>query len=345
VLVVGLESSCDETAAALLEVHPDGKTKLLAEGVSSQISLHAQYGGVVPELASREHLRNFPLVLDKVLQDAGVGLEAISHVGVTSGPGLKGCLLIGVGFARGFAMARGLPLLGINHIEGHLLAAKLEHPELEFPFLALVVSGGHTELIEVRSLGNYHVLARTIDDAAGEAFDKSAHLLGLPYPGGPELARLAEGADEKLRDELFKALPKVMREAEGFSFSGLKTAIALLVKREANNLAGNPLYRAALASAIQDSILEALLHKVKLAIKATQLKQFVVTGGVAANRELRKRVQSIKGVKAFFPSPEHCVDNAAMIAYVAGLRFAAGQQPSYSPEIKSRWPVEACGTP
>lgn len=308
---------------------------LVGEISSSQSDVHRLYGGVVPELASREHLRNLPVLFQSLLRTSQVKEEDIDVIAVTRGPGLKGCLLMGVGFAKGFAFARGIPLVGVNHIEGHVLVPMLDNPDLEFPYLALVVSGGHTEIVEVRGVSDYQVKARTIDDAAGEAFDKSANLLGFEYPGGPELATLADTVNSSRY-----RLPKVMREAEGFSFSGLKTAISLLIQANTDALDDSEL-RAELAFAIQDSIVDALLFKLKKAAKESGVKRIVVTGGVSANKRLRTLVKEEFGENAFFPNWTHCMDNAAMVGFAAALRFEHLQQvDTLDFGVKSRWPIE-----
>jgi N6-L-threonylcarbamoyladenine synthase len=333
--VLGIETTCDETAAALLEFADDGKARVVSEEISSQSEVHEQYGGVVPELASREHLTNLPLVLESVMRRASLELSDCSCIGVTQGPGLKGCVLMGFGFARALALATGVPIVGVNHIEGHVFAPCLDNPELETPFLSMVVSGGHTEIHEVHAIGDYRLVARTMDDAAGEAFDKSANLLGFNYPGGPKLAALADTSS----DMGFK-LPKVMRESEGFSFSGLKTAISLLISRNKIELEKDPELKGGIAWAIQNAIVDTLCHKLQEAVRRTGIRRVSVTGGVSANRCLRARVQALPGVKAFFPLPAHSVDNAAMIAYVAGLRFQNGERMDMRSEVYSRWPLE-----
>jgi len=332
--LLAIETSCDETAVALLQMNGESVPKFLAEEISSQVELHESYGGVVPELAAREHLRNLPLLIDKVLENTGIQLPQVNAIGVTRGPGLKGCLLIGLGIAKGISVAQKIPLLGINHIEGHMLVPLAENDDLEFPFLALVVSGGHTEILEIHGLGNYKLVARTIDDAAGEAFDKSANLLGFPYPGG---AKLAAEADKHGSTEY--SLPRVMRESEGFSFSGLKTAISLLIQTERDRLQDSAVI-GSLAYAIQESIVDALCFKLGDAVSRTGISKVVVTGGVSANRFLRAKVEEMKGVRAYFPRPEHCTDNAAMIGYVACLRYQRGERSSLETDVLSRWPVE-----
>lgn len=332
--VLGIESSCDETAAAVIEFDRGG-WRILADEISSQSAIHEEYGGVVPELAARAHLTNLPLVVDKVLRDSAVRISQLAAIGATRGPGLKGCLLMGLGFAKGAALACSASLVGVNHIEAHIHAAQLDNPALCYPYLALVVSGGHTEIVQVLGLGSYKIAARTGDDAAGEAFDKSANLLGFPYPGGAALAALADNC----RTSPYK-LPRVMREAEGFSFSGLKTAIALLIRREREKIEREPETRAALAGAIQEAIVDALCFKLEQAVKQTGICTIAVTGGVAANQCLRRRVAGIRGCRIYFPQLKHCMDNGAMVAFVAGLRTMAGQRDSLDLPALARWPVE-----
>lgn len=334
-ITLGIETSCDETAFALLRYNGSKQQPdILAELVSSQIALHQEYGGVVPELAAREHLRNLPLLHEQIFSEAGITLEEVDCISVTSGPGLKGCLLMGMHFAQALARAAEKPLVCVNHIEGHIWAGALKKEELRTPFLALVVSGGHTEIVHVHNFGTYEVLAKTIDDAAGEAFDKSANLLGFPYPGGAELSALAD----TVKESPF-TLPKVMREAEGFSFSGLKTAIALLVKKNLNELSKER-KKAELAYAIQDSIVDSLVFKLKKALSLNACKQVVLCGGVAANSALRKSLTDIEGLELIVPEPKHCMDNAAMIAYVGGRRYAEQGQVTNNPQARPRWSIE-----
>ncbi|MBN8548765.1 MAG: tRNA (adenosine(37)-N6)-threonylcarbamoyltransferase complex transferase subunit TsaD [Deltaproteobacteria bacterium] len=337
-LVLAIESSCDETAVALLDSASGQAVRLIDEVISSQTNIHELYGGVVPELAAREHLHNLPLLVDGIMQKTRVSWSDIGLLAVTRGPGLKGCLLIGMDFAKGISVGTGIPLLGVNHIEGHVLAPMLDNPELHFPYLALIVSGGHTEIVAVRDVGSYSIVARTIDDAAGEAFDKSANLLGLAYPGGAKLAALADSATAAIPKEF--ELPKVMREAEGFSFSGLKTAIALLIKKKGAHIAQDPQAQALLAKSIQSSIVETLIHKLKLAISQTGLRNVALSGGVSANRALRAAAAAIPGVRVYTPSALHCMDNAAMIGYVGLKRFERGERNTLDISALSRWPVE-----
>lgn len=337
-LTLAIETSCDETAVALLQSSPGSVSQILQEEISSQTEIHECYGGVVPELASREHLKNVPVLVNKLLTEQGVALANIDLIAVTRGPGLKGCLLIGLDFAKGLAVAAAKPLLGVNHIEGHLLVPMLDNPSLQFPYLALIVSGGHTEIIEVKGVGRYSLITRTIDDAAGEAFDKSANLLGLAYPGGAKLAALADSVGEPVPSELH--LPKVMREAEGFSFSGLKTAIALKVKRLQGRFDAEPQLRGLLAKSIQERIVETLVHKVEQAIRQTGIRNVAVSGGVSANRALRAALAAMPHCTVHAPSMLHCMDNAAMIAYTGQLRFELGEQDALDITAISRWPVE-----
>ncbi|MCB0317210.1 MAG: tRNA (adenosine(37)-N6)-threonylcarbamoyltransferase complex transferase subunit TsaD [Bdellovibrionales bacterium] len=340
-LVLGIETSCDETAIAIIKLENDGKIQIIAEEVSSQIDLHKAYGGVVPELASREHLKNLPLLYSKILTDSKLELREIDGIAVTRGPGLKGCLLMGYSFAKGLSISADKPFIGVNHIEGHILAPLLDNPDLKFPFLSLVVSGGHTEILEVNQIGDYKLIARTIDDAAGEAFDKSAHLLGFEYPGGPKLAELADSfLNYKQSTKYNFVLPKVMREAEGFSFSGLKTAISQLINKHKNEIDLNPMLKAELAYTIQHSIVDSLVFKLKNALQNSKIKTISITGGVSANKYLRAEASKL-GVNCYFPNMNHCIDNAAMIALVGAYRLSAKQADLYTNGVISRWPVES----
>jgi len=330
--ILGIETSCDETGVAILDVGLDGAAAVLGEVLSSQIDLHRKYGGVVPELASREHMRNLPLLCEEVFQSTGLSLADIEGVGVTCGPGLKGCLLIGVTFAQGLVAGRGIPLFPVNHIEGHILSGELHTEGLKPPYVALVVSGGHTEIVLVEGLGRYQILCRTRDDAAGEAFDKSANLLGLNYPGGAALAALAERGS---KNSLF-SLPRVAREMDDFSFSGLKTAVSLLIQRNQEAIVNDPQVAADVAWAIQNSIVDALVVKTSKEVSRRGLP-LVVCGGVSANRELKRRLQETCR-EVYVPPLAHCVDNGVMIAYVAGRYLAHGVTPP-AIDIYSRWPV------
>lgn len=331
--ILGIESSCDETGLALIEFTERGEAVVLGEVLASQVSLHERYGGVVPELASREHMRNLPFLCEELFAKTGLSLDHIDGIGVTCGPGLKGCLLVGVTFAQGLSIAKDIPLFPVNHVEGHILSGELHDPTFRPPYLALVVSGGHTEVVLVEDLGVYTCLCRTIDDAAGEAFDKSANLLNLGYPGGAKLAALGDNAGPNTR---FK-LPRVAREMAGFSFSGLKTAVSLLVKKNSAEISGDSTAMGELCWTIQDAIVDSLVHKTVREVEARKLP-LVVCGGVSANQELRRRLTA-KCQKVVFPPLHHCVDNGAMIGYVAGRYIKSGVAAPRL-DIWSRWPVE-----
>ena len=326
--VLGIESSCDETGVAVY----DGERGLLAHRVYSQIKLHAEYGGVVPELASRDHIRKTTPMIRDVLAAAGTSPEEIDGVAYTAGPGLIGALLVGAAIGRSLAWAWGVPAVPVHHMEGHLLAPMLEAERPAFPFIALLVSGGHTMLVRVEGVGRYEVLGESLDDAAGEAFDKTAKLLGLPYPGGPELARLAETGDPTR----FR-FPRPMTDRPGldFSFSGLKT-FAL------NTLHEHPQAKADIARAFEDAVVDTLAIKCRRALRETGVKGLVVAGGVGANRRLRERLREIaadeKGA-VFYPRPEFCTDNGAMIAFAGYLRLAGGQTDEPVLRARPRWPI------
>ena len=328
--VLGLETSCDETAVAVY----DGTAGLLAHEVYSQVDLHAAYGGVVPELASRDHLRKLLPLLGKVLE-AGGGAGALGGVAYTSGPGLVGALLVGAAVARSLAWAWRLPCLGVHHMEGHLLAPLLEPDPPAFPFVALLVSGGHTLLARVEGVGRYEILGQSLDDAAGEAFDKTAKLLGLGYPGGPQLAALAERG----RPDVFR-FPRPLTERPGldFSFSGLKTAVVVALRdRDLDDQA-----RADAAQAFEEAVVETLVIKCRRALAATDARTLVVAGGVGANRRLRARMLAMgerDGVRVVYPRVEFCTDNAAMIALLGHLRLAAGQRDDLAIRARARWPM------
>lgn len=340
--ILGFESSCDETGVALIEVPASGAPRLLAQALHSQISMHQAYGGVVPELASRDHIRRVLPLSREVLAQAGCTLAEIDLIAYTQGPGLAGALLVGAGVAVSLAAALGKPSLPIHHLEGHLLSPFLSADPPEFPFVALLVSGGHTQLMRVDEVGSYEILGETIDDAAGEAFDKSAKLLGLPYPGGPHLARLAEQGDAAAFE-----LPRPLLHSgkPDFSFAGLKTAVLTQVKRLGE--APNERQRADLAAATQQAIVEVLVKKSLLALKQTGLKRLVVAGGVGANRHLREQLNAAcgkRGVRVHYPELSLCTDNGAMIAMAAALRVQRGlAQPSRSAsfEVRPRWELGA----
>lgn len=344
--VLGFESSCDETGVALVEVPAPGQggvPRLLAQALHSQIAMHQAYGGVVPELASRDHIRRVLPLTREVLQAASLSLDEVDLIAYTQGPGLAGALLVGAGVAVSLAAALGKPTLGIHHLEGHLLSPFLSADAPEFPFVALLVSGGHTQLMRVDEVGQYEILGETIDDAAGEAFDKSAKLLGLPYPGGPHLSRLAEQGDAAAFE-----LPRPLLHSgkPDFSFAGLKTAVLTQVKKLGE--APSEQQRADLAAATQAAIVEVLVKKSLLALKTTGLKRLVVAGGVGANRHLREQLNAAcakRGVRVHYPELSLCTDNGAMIAMAAALRVQRGlaqaQPPGGGFSVRPRWPLGA----
>jgi N6-L-threonylcarbamoyladenine synthase len=335
--VLGIETSCDETAVAVY----DGTRGLLAHSLYSQVALHSEYGGVVPELASRDHVRKLLPMVQTVLTQAGCQRTDIDAFAYTAGPGLVGALLVGAAVARSLAFACDRPALGVHHLEGHLLAPMLEERTPEFPFLALLVSGGHTLLAEVRALGDYRIIGSSMDDAAGEAFDKTAKFLGLDYPGGPALAQLAERG----RAGHFR-LPRPMLDRPGldFSFSGLKTAVVVAARdRQLDEQA-----RADLAYEFQEAVVETLAGKCERALQQTGYATLIVAGGVGANRRLRERLSILGqrlGVQVLYPRPEFCTDNAAMIAYAGYRRLAAGEHDDLKIRASARWPLDALRPP
>jgi N6-L-threonylcarbamoyladenine synthase len=337
VRVLALESSCDETAVAVY----GGGEGLLGNLVYTQTDLHEIWGGVVPELASRDHVRRLAPMVSRVLAEAGLGARDIGGVAYTAGPGLIGALLVGAGVATSLAYAWGVPVVGIHHLEGHLLAPRLEAEPAEFPYLALLVSGGHTMLVDVLGVGRYRVLGESLDDAAGEAFDKTAKLLGLPYPGGARLAALAaEG-----RPGVFR-FPRPMLDRPGydFSFSGLKTAALLALRGHE----ADPVARADLARAFEEAIVDTLAEKTRRALRATGRRTLVVAGGVGANLRLRARLATIaaaEGARAAYPRAGFCTDNAAMIAYAGHARLAAGERGGLGATARARWPLEELDAP
>jgi N6-L-threonylcarbamoyladenine synthase len=329
-ITLGIESSCDETGIALYQM---GRG-LLAHALHTQIAMHSEYGGVVPELASRDHVQRVIPLVRQVMQQADVSLGQLDAIAYTQGPGLGGALLVGASVANSLAYALDIPTIGIHHLEGHLLSPLLSDPAPEFPFVALLVSGGHTQLMRVDGVGRYELLGETVDDAAGEAFDKSAKLLGLGYPGGPALAKLADAG----RTGIYK-LPRPMLHSGNldFSFSGLKTAVLTLVRQ--SDL--NEQTRADIACATQEAIIDVLAHKARAALAQTGLTQLVVAGGVGANRLLRERLTrdiEKRGGRVFYPDLEFCTDNGAMIAFAGALRLAERQgSKDYRFNVKPRW--------
>lgn len=332
-IVLGIETSCDETGVALY----DSDAGLLSHALHSQIDLHKVYGGVVPELASRDHVRKIIPLIKEVLSDAGLKKTALNGIAYTAGPGLIGALLVGASVGRSMAWACGVPAVAVHHMEGHLLAPMLEEKVPSFPFVALLVSGGHTMLFEVKGVGQYQLLGDTLDDAAGEAFDKTAKLLGLAYPGGPEISRLAQqGNPGRFR------FPRPMTNRPGldFSFSGLKTfAVNTLAKSD-----GSEQTKADIARAFEDAVVDTMAIKCRRALKQTGLTRLVLAGGVSANQRLRQRMEKLGEelrLELYYPRPEFCTDNGAMIAYAGWRRLRAGQHEGLAIEATARWPLEA----
>jgi N6-L-threonylcarbamoyladenine synthase len=342
--VLGIETSCDETGVALVAADEAGIPLLLAHALHSQAEMHAAYGGVVPELASRDHIRRVIPLTETVLAGAGLAPADIDVVAFTRGPGLAGALLVGAGFAAALAVALGRPMLGVHHLEGHLLSPFLSLDPPVFPFVALLVSGGHTQLMRVDEVGSYELLGETIDDAAGEAFDKSAKLLGLGYPGGPALSRLADFGDA----DAF-ALPRPLLNSHDldFSFAGLKTAVMTQHRRLGANVCEQS--RADLAASTQAAIIDVLLAKSMRALDRTGLKRLVVAGGVGANKLLRQRLNercAASGVRVHYPELELCTDNGAMIALAAAMRLQRGLSctvDSGAFDVRPRWPLVEVG--
>ncbi len=356
--VLGIESSCDETGVALVHIDaplsktsaigkassaPQALPQLAAHALHSQIEMHQAYGGVVPELASRDHIRRVIPLTREVLQRAGVSLAEVDVVAFTQGPGLAGALLVGAGVACALGAALDKPVLGVHHLEGHLLSPFLSADAPEFPFVALLVSGGHTQLMQVDGVGRYTLLGETIDDAAGEAFDKSAKLMGLPYPGGPALSRLAQDGDPKA----FKLPRPLLHSGDlDFSFAGLKTAVLTQCQKLGDQLTER---KADLAASTQAAIVEVLLKKSLQALRQTGLKRLVVAGGVGANSALREQLNAAcaaLGVRVHYPELHLCTDNGAMIAMAAAMRLQAGQsvaQKNYAFNVRPRWDLAEIG--
>ncbi|OOF86693.1 tRNA (adenosine(37)-N6)-threonylcarbamoyltransferase complex transferase subunit TsaD [Rodentibacter ratti] len=339
--ILGIETSCDETGVAIY----DEEKGLVANQLYTQIALHADYGGVVPELASRDHIRKTTPLIQAALAEANLTADQIDGIAYTSGPGLVGALLVGSTIARALAYAWNVPAIGVHHMEGHLLAPMLDENRPHFPFIALLVSGGHTQLVQVEGVGKYNVIGESIDDAAGEAFDKTAKLLGLDYPGGAALSRLAEkGSPTRF------TFPRPMTDRPGldFSFSGLKTSAANTVNqaiKEEGELTEQT--KADVAYAFQDAVIDTLAIKCKRALKETGYRRLVIAGGVSANKKLRETLaemmKDLKG-EVFYPQPQFCTDNGAMIAYTGFLRLKQGQHDELEIEVKPRWPMTELST-
>jgi len=336
--ILGIETSCDETGVAIFDPRGIDRTQgLLAHTLYSQIAMHADYGGVVPELASRDHVRKLTPLIRQTLADAGLTMHSLGGVAYTAGPGLVGALLVGASCARALAWSLDIPAIGVHHMEGHLLAPLLEPDPPEPPFVALLVSGGHSMLVQVTAIGRYRLLGDTLDDAAGEAFDKTAKLMGLPYPGGPALAKLAEsGVPGKFRF----SRPMTDRPGLDFSFSGLKTQVMLAYQAHADDLTA----KADVARAFEDAIVDTLVIKCQRALDETGSERLVIAGGVGANRTLRTRLAAAAqrdGFRVYFPRMEFCTDNGAMIALAGALRLQAGLHDGPEIKVAPRWELES----
>lgn len=335
--VLGIETSCDETGVALLRWEPATPGRgLLAHTLYSQIKLHAEYGGVVPELASRDHVRKLVPLIRQALTDAGLTVQDLGGVAYTAGPGLVGALLVGASAGRALAWALGVPAIGVHHMEGHLLAPLLEDEPPEPPFVALLVSGGHSMLVEVKAIGQYTILGDTLDDAAGEAFDKTAKMMGLPYPGGPMLAKLAESG----RAGAFRfSRPMTDRPGLDFSFSGLKTQVLLAWQQSDKS----DQTRADIARAFEEAIVDTLIIKCRRALEVSGAKRLVIAGGVGANRRLRSELAAAgtkDGFKVYFPRLDFCTDNGAMIALAGAIRLSSGQHQDALVQVYPRWDLQ-----
>jgi N6-L-threonylcarbamoyladenine synthase len=338
-LILGIESSCDETGVALVEARGAALPVLRAQALHTQVAMHEAYGGVVPELASRDHIRRVLPLAEAVLRDAGAQLGKLDVIAYTRGPGLAGALLVGAGVACALGAALGKPVLGVHHLEGHLLSPFLSADPPQFPFIALLVSGGHTQLMQVEGVGRYTLLGETIDDAAGEAFDKSAKLMGLGYPGGPALSRLAEQGDP----QAFKLPRPLLHSGDlDFSFAGLKTAVLTQAKKLGGELESR---KADLAASTQAAIVEVLVKKSLAALDRSGLQRIVIAGGVGANKSLRAELNAAcakRGVRVHYPELDFCTDNGAMIAMAAAMRLQADTQAAsnvYAFDVKPRWPL------
>lgn len=343
-IILGCESSCDETGLAVYDTNHAGGS-LRANVLFSQIDLHIPYGGVVPELASRDHVRRLIPLTKEVLSQAGLRVSELDAVAYTAGPGLSGALLSGAMMARSLAWSLACPALGIHHMEAHLLAPMLEEEQPAFPFVCLLVSGGHTLLVRVDGIGEYRILGESIDDAAGEAFDKTAKMLGLPYPGGPHLSKLAEGGDAAAVD-----LPRPMMDRPGldFSFSGLKTAAITRWREHQNNAAEPEQFKQDLAASFEAAVVDTLLGKCARALKQEGLTTLVISGGVSANSRLRAQADVMcreHGGQVFYPSLALCTDNGAMIALTGALRLQHGEQSDLAVQVRPRWPLDELRQP
>jgi N6-L-threonylcarbamoyladenine synthase len=336
-IILGIDTSCDDTSAAVLA---DGRT-VLSSIINSQIQLHHVYGGVVPELASREHIRNIAPVVDEALSKAGITMDQLDGIAVTIGPGLIGSLLVGLYYAKGLAMARNIPLIGVNHLEGHILSVLLEDDPPEFPFAALTVSGGHTSLYHVKGPGQYTQMGQTLDDAAGEAYDKIAKILGLGYPGGAVIETLASTGD---KGKIDFPRAQISQDSLDFSFSGLKTAVSMYINKwKQNEKQQAEVGKADIAASFQEAVIDVLAQKFIRAAERAGVDSLALAGGVACNKALRQRLTwetDARGMKLYYPRPSYCTDNGAMIALTGHYRILKGERLDHADDVRSRYPIE-----
>lgn len=336
--MLGVETSCDETGVAVY----DSRRGLLADCLFSQVDIHAKYGGVIPELASRDHIRKTLPLIREVLDKAGIDQSRLDGIAYTAGPGLIGALLVGGAVARSLGFGLGIPVIGVHHMEGHLLAPMLEADPPQFPFVALLVSGGHTQLVQVDGIGRYTLLGESLDDAAGEAFDKVGKMLGLPYPGGPHVAGLASSGQPGRFDF---PRPMVNRPGLDFSFSGLKTAVRNTIAAQQDSEGHlEPQRKADIARAFEDAVVSTLVIKCRRALEQTGLRSLIIAGGVSANQRLREGLQVMvddTGARLFYAQPRFCTDNGAMIAYAGCQRLLAGQKDDLAIQARPRWPLDS----
>jgi len=335
-IILGIDTSCDDTSASVLA---DGRT-VLSNIINSQIKLHHVYGGVVPELASREHIRNIAPVVDEALSKAGIGMDQLDGIAVTIGPGLIGSLLVGLYYAKGLAIVRKIPLVGVNHLEGHVLSTLLEDDPPEFPFVALTVSGGHTSLYHVKGLGQYAPMGQTLDDAAGEAYDKVAKILGLGYPGGAVVEALALTGD---KDKIRFPRAQISPDSLAFSFSGLKTAVSMYITKWKQSEKQSEVRKEDIAASFQEAVIDVLAQKFLKAAENANVNTLVLAGGVACNKALRQRLTQeadARGMKLYYPRPAYCTDNGAMIALTGHYRILRGERLDHADDVRSRYPIE-----
>lgn len=336
--VLGIETSCDETSAAVI-----AGGKVLSNVIFSQIKTHRAYGGVVPEIAAREHLAKLPLVIDEAMKEAGAGMQDLGGVAVTYGPGLAGALIVGVSYAKSLAFSLNIPLIGVNHLEAHLLSPFIEFPQIKFPYLGLVISGGHTNMYLARGLGDYKLIGSTRDDAAGEAFDKTAKMLGLEYPGGPSISRAALGGDAS---KINFPQAQMKDKSHDFSFSGIKTAVLYYIQRNGKKMESGEITVNDIAAAFQKAVVRSISNKLERIYSEYGIKAVVLSGGVAANIYLKEEIKKLagrRGIHFYTPSMRLCTDNAAMIAYTGYMHLGTGSRSGMDLDVDPELKVAAHG--